>query len=62
MIKVDVMKDKKIRDILRQFLNESNQETYREEYIPHIGNDENCVLCKIEKKYIRKLRGKCNEM
>ena len=46
----------KIRDVLREFFNESSRYAYEDSFVPHAGNDNNCGLCKIEKKFINKLQ------
>lgn len=46
---------KEVRRILRDFINRSIEEIEGKGNIPHIGNDLNCKLCKIEKRAIRKI-------
>lgn len=53
-IKMD--KNKKLRRILRDFWNESNCSVCGDDHIPHLGDEEECELCKIEKEAIKKLK------
>lgn len=50
------MIDKKLRRILRDFWNESNHSISNDEYIPHVGDEDDCELCKIEKQVIKKIK------
>jgi len=50
------MENKELRRILRDFWNQSYCSVSGEEHIPHLGNDENCELCKIEKQAIKKIK------
>jgi len=49
-------KNKKLRRILRDFWNESNCSVCGDDHIPHLGDEEECELCKIEKEAIKKLK------
>ena len=50
------MIDKKLRRILRDFWNESNSSVIGKEFIPHMGDKDDCELCKIEKQVIKKIK------
>jgi len=45
----------KIRRILRDFWNNSYH-AVDANFIPHIGDDNNCKLCKIEKEALKKIK------
>ena len=45
-----------LRRIFRDFFNDSYYSIDEKRYVPHVGNDRNCELCKIEKIAIRRLK------